>query len=277
MTIHAMKLLADGLLRAPEGEQGGGSDQQPTEQRDDGQRATLLFDENGDLRKDGDKAPEGQNEQKPEGGKPAGDWKEYEPDPNKSDEENAAAKLEHDKGKPQEKSEEEKRLDSVPEDGKYNPKLPEGFELNKDMLDGLSPVLAKHKITNRAFQELADVFADKSKAQTEAMYKNWNDTIEGWQDTAKKDPKIGGDKWDGTITLAHDAVNRYADVNPEGAKEFKKYMNSSGGGNHPEVIRFMRWVGEQFQEDQPPANSGSGDDRPVEPAHAMFPQDAPRR
>lgn len=201
---------------------------------------------------------------------PAVDWKEYVNDPAKSPEENAAAKAEHDKTKPAEKSDAEKALDTVPEDGKYTLAMPEGVQVDQELLDALGPKFAAKKLTTREAQELADEFIKIETARGAKRLEDWGKTVSGWADTAKKDPDIGGDKWDGTTKAAQKAVNSL------GTPALREYLNASGGGNHPELIRIFAKVGAMISEDNPPADGAGGKGKPVDAAHMLFPNDAPK-
>lgn len=200
---------------------------------------------------------------------PAGDWKEFEPDAAKTDEENAAAKAEHDKTKPAE----EKPVadaDKVPEDGKYALAMPEGVTVDQELLDALGPEFKELGLTNAQAQKLADKFIASQQAKAEKQGETWAGTIGKWADDAKADKEMGGVKWDGTVAASRRAVDTL------GTPALKEYLNSSGGGNHPELIRFMAKVGSMIKEDSPAGGGAEGSGKPADPAHILFPSDAPK-
>lgn len=243
------------FMRAPDGHGDGGGDPPAAAE-------TVLFPN------EGDKASE-QNATETVGDKStdqtAGDWKEYEPDASKSDEENAAAKAEHDKTKPAAAD----PADTVPEDGKYTLKMPDGVEVDQALLDELGPEFKELGLTTAQAQKLADKFIASQQAKAEKQGEAWANTIGKWADDAKADKEIGGDKWDGTVSASRRAVDTL------GTPALKEYLNASGGGNHPELIRFMAKVGSMIKEDSP-AGGGDGGSKPAEPAHLLFPSDAPK-
>ncbi|WP_052699119.1 hypothetical protein [Hyphomicrobium sp. 99] len=208
----------------------------------------------------------------PAGDKAPTDWKEYVADPSKSDAESAAAKAEHDKTKPAEDKDKKSAdpLDQVPEDGKYNLTMPDGVEVDKALLDKLSPRLKAKGYTHREAQELTNDYIETRRAEIEQEAKQWGETIQGWADSAKADKEIGGDKWDATVASATRAVNKL------GTPALKEYLNASGGGNHPELIRFMSKAGAMIREDSPPSGGAGGSGKPADPAHVLFPSDAPK-
>ena len=206
------------------------------------------------------------NAGKPEGEGGATEWKEYENDPAKSDEENAAAKAEHDKGKPTEKAE----ADTVPADGVYKLTMPEGVELDAELATSLGSEFKELGLTHAQAQKLTDKYIATMQARETDKLKGWGERIQGWADTAKKDPEIGGAKWDTTVADAQRAVNTL------GTPALKEYLNASGGGNHPELIRVLAKAGALIKEDSPPAGGGEGRGKPADAAHVLFPNDVPK-
>lgn len=220
--------------------------------------SSILFPDDG-------KKPDGQGDQKPADAS-AGDWKEYQDDPAKSAEENAAAKAEHDKTKPAADDPGAK----VPEDGKYALKMPDGVELDAELADALGPEFKELGLTNAQAQKLVDKYIGIQQARATAQGETFAKTVAGWAETAKKDPEIGGDKWDASVQSAQRAVNRL------GTPALKDYLNASGGGNHPELIRFMAKAGAMISEDNPATGGAEGKGKPTDPAHVLFPNDAPK-
>jgi len=263
MTRLLERLLSRTMFSPPdEGGSGGGGDVPPAS------GASVLFPNEGD--DEGDKGGDGgSGDEKVEGGSDgAGDWKEYEPDPNKTDEENAAAKAEHDKTKPAEKSDDP--LDKVPDDGKYTLTMPDGVQVDQELLDELSPEFKAAGLTSRQAQALTDKFIAKQTERMKARTEDWGKTVAGWVDTAKNDPEIGGPKWDATVADARRALTTL------GTPALREYLEASGGGNHPELIRVFAKVGAMTKEDNPAAGGTGGTGRPAETAHRLFPNDAPK-
>lgn len=205
------------------------------------------------------------------GDPPAGDpkpaepegWKPYEADPAKSDEENAAAKAEHDKGDP------DAPANKVPEDGKYEFTRPEGVELDTKLAEALMPEFKDLGLTQGQAQKLVERYTEAMQSKVAAQAETFASMVDGWATEAKADKEIGGDKWDATISNSQRAVKAL------GTPELRDYLNTSGGGNHPELIRFMSKVGALIGEDVP-AGGGEGGGKPADPAHILFPSDAPK-
>ncbi|HEY7824054.1 MAG TPA: hypothetical protein VIG24_14530 [Acidimicrobiia bacterium] len=194
-----------------------------------------------------------------------GAWKEYEPDPERSDEENAAAKAEHDAAKPADDP-----ADTVPEDGKYDLKMPDGVEVDQALLDEIGPEFKELGLTTKQAQSLADKFIAAQEAKGKAQADGWSKTVADWVDTAKADPEMGGAKWDSTVKAASGVVGKFGN---DGLKEF---LNASGAGNHPEMIRFMAKVGAVISEDNPAISENPGKMTPRDSAAILYPDDQPK-
>lgn len=209
----------------------------------------------------------------------AGEWKEYQADPAKSDEENAAAKAEHDKAKPADPV-----ADKVPEDGKYALTMPDGVELDADLAEALGPEFKDLGLTNAQAQKLVDRYIAVQQARMEANAKSPVGQMAGvmaeyfkeagdpstWMDKAKKDPVIGGANW---ATTEANALRFMQHANDPALSQF---LNVSGGGNHPALIAAFAKAGALLREDSPAMGGAGGTGKPAEAAYTLFPSDAPK-
>jgi hypothetical protein len=271
MTMTLLERLLSMFLYAPEGEGAGGGGgageggNAPAAPADPG---SVLF-PNDKPQESGGSAPAGSEGGDKSDDPKASDWKEYQPDPNKSDEENARLKAEHDKTKPKGDDKEKSAADQVPADGKYDLKMPDGVEVDTELLAAIAPQFKEAGLTQGQAQKLADAYAKIIQDRATKANESWAETVSKWVDDAKADKDIGGDKWDATVAAAQRAVDKL------GTPALKEYLNASGGGNHPELIRFMSKVGALVREDNP-ASGGVGSGKPADPAHILFPGDAPK-
>lgn len=214
-----------------------------------------------------DDGPKDDKPAAPAGDTPAADWKEYEADPAKSEEENAAAKAEHDKAKPADDKDDPSS--KVPEDGKYDLKMPEGVEVDAELLAAVGPEFKDLGLTQAQAQKLTDKFIEVQSARMGKQKEAWGKTLSDWVDTAKADKEIGGAKWNETVSSATRAVNTL------GTPELKEYFEASGGGNHPELIRFMAKVGAMIKEDNPASGNSPGKVK-ADTATILYPDDQPK-
>jgi len=187
------------------------------------------------------------------------DWQEYVDDPAKTADENAAAKAEHDKTKPAEAD----PLDAVPE-GDYVLSLPDGLQVDEATLATLSPAMKEAGINGKQANTLAAAFASLKKAE----YEQFGQTVTGWAKTAQADPEMGGANWDSTVANAQKVISQF------GSDGLKEYLNMTGAGNHPEVIRLMAKVGAVISDDNPTATSQGKVARDT--VATLYPDDQPK-
>lgn len=232
----------------------------------------------------GDTQPGGEGDSTKAGGdqgesEKAEGWKEYENDPAKTDEENAAAKAEHDKAKPGE----EDKGDLVPEDGKYDLKMPDGVELDGELADALMPEFKAAGLTGKQAQALVDKFIETQQGRGAKQSEAWGQTVQGWADSAKADAEIGGTRWDDTVKTAVGFMGKFT------TEAGRDYLNSTGAGNHPEMIRMARNAGKELSrleaenadlrkqlsgEDNPAIGGAGGSSKPADAANILFPTEA---
>ena len=133
------------------------------------------------------------------------------------------------------------KLDTIPE--AYEFSIPEGLELNQEILDKITPVFKDAGLTQAKANTLIDVYTKEVlpafvKQQTEA----WTAEVASWAEATKKDPEIGGSKFDATVEKAARALNT---INPA----LKEALDKYGFGNHPEMIRAFSKVADMMSED----------------------------
>lgn len=160
--------------------------------------------------------------------------------------------------------------DTVPDDGKYTLTMPDGVEVDQELLDAMGSDFKELGLTTRQAQQLADKFIETQARRGAAQAENWANRVQGWADEARRDRDIGGHKWQGTVSSAQRALSTL------GTPALREYLNASGGGNHPELIRIFAKVGSMIREDNPPTGGADGGGRKAETAHLLFPNDAPK-
>jgi len=203
------------------------------------------------------------------------------PDDKKPEQENADQDVEknatepegEDKAEGEDKGEdkgEKDPLDTVPEDGNYELKMPDGVEVDKELSQAIGAEFKELGLTHRQAQKLADKYIAVMQQREQQRWENFSKTVAKWADEAKSDSEIGGENWNTTVENARRAVAKF------GTPKLREYFDATGGGNHPEVIRFMAKVGAMIREDKPATGGAVGAGKPADPAHILFPDDAPK-
>ncbi len=158
-------------------------------------------------------------------------------DPTKSTEK----KNGEEQGKPTDKKNDANKSDvGAPE--KYEFKAPEeGQELDKGALEVFEPIARELNLNNEQAQKLVDVYGSKiMPAINKQLAEGWQKQTEQWAETVKADKELGSDE---SIGEAQKAMDKF------GSPELKQYLEESGLGNHPELIRIFASVGKAMSED----------------------------
>lgn len=149
----------------------------------------------------------------------------------------------------------------VPEE--YDLKAPEGMSFDDEAFAVADPVFRKLGLSNDQAQELMPVAADFAKrAGAAAIAQHEIDKASAftamkreWLENAKGDAEIGGAKWDASTAAAAKALDALGFVK---GSEFRKFLDESGMGNHPEMIRAFTRVGQRVSEDTFMRGDGAG-------------------
>lgn len=137
----------------------------------------------------------------------------------------------------------EQKPEGAPE--KYEFKPAEGQELDTAALEQFEPIARELNLTNEQAQKMVDLYGTKimpmvQKQQAEA----WQKTTEQWAADVKADKEIGGDKLTANLSAAQRALEQFGDP------ELKEYLDSTGLGNHPALVKAFIKVGKAMSEDK---------------------------
>jgi len=131
---------------------------------------------------------------------------------------------------------------AVPE--KYELKLPENSQLSADHVEKVALYAKEQKLSNEQAQALLErenlavsEFANRQQEEFKAR-------TEAWLGEIKADKEIGGEAFNQNVEMAKRVVTRYA------TEEFRKTLDDTGLGNHPELVRVFSRIGKAMSEDQ---------------------------
>lgn len=139
---------------------------------------------------------------------------------------------------------------------KYELKPSENSLLDQGKLDDL---IAYAKANNLS-QEQAQALLNKEEAllssyaqateaaQAEAIAK----ASEEWKQQAMADKEIGGPEFNKNVELAHRALKQF------GNETMTKFLNETGFGNHPDVVRMFMRIGRAMAEDKIVSSNAHG-------------------
>lgn len=158
---------------------------------------------------------------------------------------------------------ENKALDGTDLPEKYEFKMPEGLAVDQVVADKLAAYAKGLKLSGPQAQQLADMGAEMVQRQVEAHQK----TVAGWADSVRTDPEIGGDKLTENMVLARLTRETF------GSPELVTILDSSGLGNHPEMVKLFIRIGKGLSEDKfvKGRASATGAGSESDTAAAMYP------
>ncbi len=140
-----------------------------------------------------------------------------------------------------EEAERDKKQEGAPE--KYEFQAGEGVELDAEALKDFEPVARELNLTNEQAQKLVDAYPKILAGVQQRQADAWQAQTEEWAATVKADKDIGGDKLTANLGVAQRALDTF------GTPALKEYLNGTGLGNHPELVKAFVKVGKAMSED----------------------------
>lgn len=150
----------------------------------------------------------------------------------------------------QQKTEKEQKQEGVPE--KYEFTAAEGVDLDTEALKDFEPVARELNLTNEQAQKLVDAYPKILAGVQQRQAEAWQAQTEEWAATVKADKEIGGDKLTANLGVAQRALDTF------GTPALKEYLNGTGLGNHPELVKAFVKVGKAMSEDGVATGKESG-------------------
>ncbi|MCW1826506.1 peptidase [Enterobacter asburiae] len=168
-----------------------------------------------------------------ESAKPEGDKPQSGAEGDKPQEDKAA-----DGDKPKDK---EQKQEGAPE--KYEFQAGEGVELDTEALKDFEPVARELNLTNEQAQKLVDAYPKILAGVQQRQAEAWQAQTEQWAADVKADKEIGGDKLTANLSAAQRALDLF------GGPVLKEYLNTTGLGNHPDLVKAFVKIGKAMSED----------------------------
>lgn len=132
-------------------------------------------------------------------------------------------------------------------------KLPGGVELDQASADEFKAIVGDKALTaSERAQKIVDLAVKRETARVEAHKAR----VAEWAESVRNDKELGGDKLDQTLAVARKAVDL-------GPPELKTFLEASGLGNHPAVVKWAYTIGKALSDDRfvagRPAANAAGD------------------
>lgn len=133
---------------------------------------------------------------------------------------------------------------------------PEGMEQYADAFAGYNTAATTFLSKNPnataadALKWAAEYQSGQVGAQTEMLQGQFRDMVQGWEAEARADKEIGGANFEASVETAK------AGLDAVGTPELKEYLEQSGAGSNPHVIRAFVKIGKIVKE--APVLGGTG-------------------
>ena len=131
--------------------------------------------------------------------------------------------------------------EGVPE--KYEFALPEGVVMDEGLKSAFEPVAKELNLSNEAAQKLVDLYANHTKTVREAETKQWLDQVKKWDSDFRSDKEYGGENLNASLSALKVVMSKF------GSPELASFLDASGLGNHPELVRFCVRIGRSMAPD----------------------------
>lgn len=167
---------------------------------------------------------------------------------------------------------EEKKPEAKPEEAKpaipekYELKLPEGSKLGGEQLAKIEALAKEKGWSQERAQEAVDERnawqVEREQAQAQEIQR-LNDKI--WLEELKKDPDIGGTKFEESGHIAFKAAERF------GGKEFADQLKQLKLNHHPQLFKFLVSVGRSMESDKIVMGATNTKGAGTRPEQRMYP------
>jgi hypothetical protein len=139
--------------------------------------------------------------------------------------------------------------------------MPEGVTLDVELTGELKAFAKEHGLKQEAAQKVADLGAKLLQKQQDAFVEVRNQ----WAEQAKTDKEYGGEKFNENLAAANQALGQFA------TPEFVKFLQESGLGNHPEMLRTWHRISKAVSEDKLVTGNAASPDANTPQEKRLFP------
>ena len=140
-------------------------------------------------------------------------------------------------------------------------KLPEGLKLDDKKVSEFTEIIGARQIPQEEAQKLLDLYIADRQADAAAMQAEqrrvWDSLIDGWKTELRKDPQLGGNRLETTLSMAKAVIEEYGG-SPEQVRELLAHTSNNGMGNFPGFVRLLHNIGKAlnvFEDSIVPANA----------------------
>lgn len=141
--------------------------------------------------------------------------------------------------------------------------MAEGFTMDDAAATDFKAFAKEMNLPQDQAQKVLDKYIAHQQQQIAAWQEAQAAQVADWAEQVKKDAEIGGAKFQENIAVAKKALDQF------GTPELRELLESTGYGNHPEIVRLFHNIGASIVEDKFVGGSGSADTS--DPGKLFFP------
>lgn len=127
-------------------------------------------------------------------------------------------------------------------------KLPDGVKLEADRLTQLHTTARELGLSQEAAQKFVDREVALEKDAADAQGAEATRLTTEWKAALAADKEIGGEKLNATLALGKRVLSTF--TRDAKSDKLEKLLNDGAMGSHPEVVRFLSWIGAALSEDK---------------------------
>lgn len=122
-------------------------------------------------------------------------------------------------------------------------KLPDGFQADEKVLGGFKAKAKELGLDGAKASDLLGFYAQVQKDAAAQQEQHVEQTRKAWKDAQAADKEFGGAELQKNIAAAHKVMTKY------GTAELKSFLDDTGLGDHPELLRFFVRIAKADAED----------------------------
>ena len=157
----------------------------------------------------------------------------------------------------------------------YTLEAPEGFTIAPESIELVTPVFKELGLTNDQANKLMPVAAQFAEQVQRQMLNAHVATTAEWGRQALADPELGNgsvETFQANMGIASKALDDLA------GPEFRQFLDETGLGNHPAMIRFALRAGKAISDEARIFKTDSSTTpAPVDPTEHLYPDDQPKQ
>lgn len=139
--------------------------------------------------------------------------------------------------------------------------LPENMSMNPEAIAKATAAFRDMNLSQENAQKLVTIQADYAKATESAALESLEKKVTTWKEESTK---MFGNDYEKEFGTAAKAIARF------GTPELRQFLNDTGIGNYPELVKFFNKVGKSVSEDNPVDGIKAGE--PKSDAEVLYPK-----